>query len=512
MKEESRANELDLDDVRDGWETDVSRGNGRSHSPRTANESFRAQLKETGALKQLVIPSNVDELKGTMLTPLATARRLREHHGNDLRHATGLGWLVWDGRRFHRSEKAAHRLAHNMGAAIREEFNTINNIDPEVAKAYYAHAKHVETSQGINGVLEIASKLEGIDADNIEWDSNPWLLNCPNGTVDLRTGKLLPHSRDDHITKLCPTNYNSQAKAPRWLQFLHEVFEGNQELIDYWQWVMGYAFTGVTDFDCFFVLHGEGANGKTTMLNTIQEVLGLDYAQQINSEELMAQRFSRHTTELAQLHGARIVVATETPEGRRLNEPLIKGLTGGDRIRARFMRKDSFEFVPVLKLFIGTNYKPSIRDDSTGMWRRVRLIPFEASFTGNQCDAQLQSKLSDEREGILAWVVHGAMSVAKGEPQIPDCVKAAIDTYRGEQDVISEFIESECLVGEGLTIEKAALFRAWQAWMGGRGGTQRSFNPRIKAKGFAEPRSNSAKKWEGITLISSDLQKYGDPR
>jgi putative DNA primase/helicase len=444
------------------------------------------------------------------LTELATARRLKEHHGQDLRHATGLGWLHWDGRRWQMSQKAAERCAHDMGRVIRAELADLGTDDPDTAKLYFRHAKAVEKASGVRATLDLGKALDGIDGDHVEWDAHPWLLNLPNGTLDLRTGQLLPHSRDHFLTKLCPTEYHPEATAPRWARFLDEIFGGDAELVEYIRWACGYALSGRTDHDVFFVLHGGGANGKTTFVNAVMGALGPDYAQQINPEELMQQRHARHTTELAQLRGARLVCACETTQGRRLNEALIKSLTGGDRIRARLMRENSFEFTPELKLLLSTNHKPTIRDDSGGLWRRIRLIPFEATFKENQADPHLADTLRAEAPGILTWAVEGARQVAAGEPKLPAAVRAATDGYRQESDTLTQFLDEMCETWENATVGKRELYEAYRAWAGGRCESKTAFRERVLAHGFEEDRHGHkrARVWRGIALARNEQQNF----
>ena len=478
--------------------------------PRPTPPEDKSSSKKKRMKKEVVQSpiGTVDKVKSTRLSEHAAARRLLKLHGEDMRHAAGLGWLVWDGYRWARREKAAWRRVQDLSSVVRAELADLGMVPEDIAKAYYAHAKRIESAAGKKAILEEAEAVEGIDGDSIEWDAQPWMLNCPNGILDLRTGRLGQHVREHHITKLCAVEYDPAAVSPAWIKFLEEVFGWNYDVINYLQWALGYALTGRTDHDVFYVLHGEGSNGKTTLLDVVQSVLGEDYSQQISPEELMAQTFARHTTELAQLRGARLVVATETSEGRRLNEPLIKALTGGDKMRARFMREDSFEFMPELKLFIGTNHRPVIRDGSVGMWRRVRLIPFEVQFLAEQRDPYMKEKLLEEREGILAWLVAGAMQVEDGEPNLPDVVSAATQEYQTDSDVLGKFLEEECDLLEHFTVSKSVLYRAFHAWTNGRCESKKAFGTKIASRGFEESSRHGAQRaWKGIGLLSQMLQE-----
>jgi putative DNA primase/helicase len=447
------------------------------------------------------------------LSDLALARRLAKKYGDDLKHHSAFGWLEWDFRRFEQNEKGARRRAYKLGAMLRQEVLNQGIVDPARVQAWYKAAKRAESAGGVNAVLEMARALESFDADHIEFDANGWLLNCVNGTVDLRTGELREHRRADYITALCPTAFDPDAECPRFTEFLASIFCGDVELIAYFQYVAGYVLTGSTAWQVFFILWGHGSNGKSTLIQILMAVLGPDFTHQIDPEELMAQKYARHTTELAALRGKRLVAAVETTQGRRINESLIKALSGGDSIRARFMKKDSFEFVPTLKLFISTNHKPAIRDASEGMRRRLRLIPFSAHFEGDSRDSNLLDKLKDEAPGILAWCVRGAVHAAKGEPALPACVRLASDTYLSEQDVLGQFLEQCCEKWDFAQVGKGDLYRAYTAWTGGKCESQREFNSRLSERGFADDRATGGKRvWRGIALIQDNLNEGSDAK
>ena len=476
-------------------------------NPRT-NPEYRMEGKTAPNAGEGAITGTLDEIKATRLTELASAHRLKQHHGRDLRHASGRGWLHWDGKRWEPSDKGVERLAHDIGRHVRGE--TVGIKDPDIAKAYFQHAKSIERAEGIRSILSIAKSLDGIDADHIEFDSDPWSLNCENGTIDLKTGELRPHRREDYITKIVPVEYDLAATCPRWKRFLHEIYEGDADLIPYVEWLVGYSITGLTTHDLFGIFHGTGANGKTTLLSTTQRIFGDGYSQQLDPEDLLQQKYGRHSTGIAQLRGARLVISQETGESRRLNEPLIKGLTGGDKVRARLICQDSFEFFPTLKLILCTNHKPIIRDTSAGLWRRVRLIPFNRSFTGDDRDPNLRENLWAERRGILTWAVRAASRTAV-EPTLPDKVKVATEGYRVEQDILVAFLSECCELTPHGTVEKGVLYRRYDAWTGGKCESQRAFGDRIRARGFDEYRGHGgSRQWLGISLTCNDLQQQGD--
>lgn len=451
-----------------------------------------------------------DHFAAARCTDTANAARFVEHFGHLVRHSNTLGWLVWDGARWLRGEKAAREHAKCIEGLIRAEVRLLEEAmdltDRETldrfthyVKALRRHAKHSAAQKQIQALMHLAESDPRINADAEAFDEQSWLLNCANGTINLRDGRLSDPKPDDRITQQCPTAYDSEATCPRWRQFLEEVFEGDRELIDYLQWAAGYSLTGETRHHVFFILHGFGRNGKSTFLNTLLHVLGRDYAQQLNAEELMVQRNARHSTELAALRGSRLVATIESTEGRQLNEALVKSITGGDRIRARFMRQDAFEFQPALKLWMATNYRPNIRDASVGMWERIRLIPFERQFSAEEKDPGLPEALRAEAEGILVWAVEGARQ-AHTEPPVPARVKAAVEEYQSDSDIVGEFLEECCSHWDYARVPKGELFKAYHRWTEGRCEGRKTFNQRMAQRGYSELKAGGIFYWRGLNL------------
>lgn len=444
-------------------------------------------------------------------TDLANAQRLAKAFGDELRHSQSLGWLSWDGRRWAPSEKDALARASMLGSLIRAEIKNIDLSDKagvDMAGDLARWALRSESAAAMASALTVAKVLSPINADSIQFDTNPWLLNCLNGTVDLQTGILHPHKPADNITKLCPVEYDSAARCPRWIQFLDEVFNGDRDVINYVAWAAGLVLTGHTDAQTFYVLHGVGSNGKSTFLNVLAEILGPDYSRTIPAEELLFSFHERHSTERAGLRGVRLAVALETPGNARLNEVLIKSLTGGEAIRARFLYRDSFEFRPELKLWIATNHKPKIRDNSKGFWRRIRLVPFEIAFEGDRRDTGIMAKLRAEYPGILKWLVDMARGAAI-EPVVPSAIRAATDSYQAESDILLNFLNEVCLStnSEADCVPKSLLYAKYEAWTDGKAESQRSFTKMMRDRGYLDAirGENRNRVWIGIRLIDNAL-------
>jgi len=296
-----------------------------------------------------------------------------------------------------------------------------------------------------------------------ELDSNPWLLNVQNGTVDLRTGDLLPHRREDFITKLAPVRYDPAAACPRWDEFLDRIMGGNQQLISFLQRLAGMCLTGSVSEQYLFIAHGAGANGKSVLLDTLTGLLG-DYAGEAPPDLFVVRRSEEHPTEIADLCGKRLVVGSETEEGRSLRTQLLKRLTGNARIKARFMRQDYFEFERTHKMILVTNNRPKISEPTGAVWRRIRLIPFNVIIPPDEQDKTLVEKLKTEWPGILNWALAGCLAWQREGLQFPAEVMGATDNYQQEQDVLAEFIDECCTLSPHAFITRKNLFSSYQNW------------------------------------------------
>ncbi|MGL5632082.1 MAG: phage/plasmid primase, P4 family, partial [Azovibrio sp.] len=294
-----------------------------------------------------------------------------------------------------------------------------------------------------------------------EWDADVWALNTPGGVVDLRTGRIRDHRREDRMTKV--TTATVKGKCSTWHTFLKDITGGDAELVAYLHRIVGYCLTGVTHEHALFFLYGTGANGKSVFLNVLTTILG-DYAANAPMDTFMEARTERHPTDLAGLRGARFVSSIETEQGRRWNESKVKAITGGDKVSARFMRQDFFEYIPQFKLVIAGNHKPSIRNVDDAMKRRLHLIPFTVTIPPERRDGRLTEKLLQERDGILAWAVEGCLLWQQGGLKPPPAVVSATEEYFEAEDALGQWIEARCLLTKTCREGVSELFSDWREW------------------------------------------------
>jgi putative DNA primase/helicase len=418
------------------------------------------------------------------LTEQGNAARLIHRHGHNLRYCFPWGrWLVYDEKRWKVDDTGeVLRLAKETVASIYQEAAAA--ADEVARKAVAKHAMRSESGAKIREMIFLARDQVPVTPDNL--DAAPDVLNVENGTVDLQTGDLREHRREDLITKLAPVEYDPNADASTWVAFLERVLP-SEDLRGFVRRAAGYSATGATSEQCMFINHGVGANGKSTFQEAISSALG-DYALRAPTEMLLAKRAGGVPNDVARLKGARFVSASETEEGRRLAESLVKDLTGQDTITARFMRAEWFDFKPTHKLWLSTNHKPEIRGTDLAIWRRIRLVPWSVSIPPAEQDRNLPQRLHQELPGILAWIVQGCLEWRGEGLKAPNEVRRATMDYRAEMDVLAGFISDCCEVGAEHRSYASDLYKAYKLWCeetGEQRETQTKFGRRLSEKGHA---------------------------
>lgn len=441
---------------------------------------------------------------GSRTTDVANAKRLIALHGDDLRFChLWHKWLVWDGQRWRPDASGTvERLAKDAARTIYLEVHA-EEEDNDERKRLASWAVQSESAARIKAMIELARSERGVPVQPEELDADGMLLNCENGTIDLRTGKLREHRRDDLLTKLAPVDFDADAVAPLWAEFLETVLAGHADLIAFVQRAVGYSLTGDVSEHVLFILNGPGANGKSTFVEAVGYTLG-DYAKSAAPGLLLATRGDRHPTELADLRGGRFVYTAEVAEGRALNEELVKKLTGGDTMKARRLYQDFSEFPPTHKLWLAVNHLPKIKGVELAIWRRIRLVPFDVTIRPRERDRHLLEKLKGEAPGILAWAVRGCVDWRKRgklglSPEVRDATKA----YRAESDLVGAFIDEMCVLDQAERVPSVDLYTRFCWWAqksGERPLTAKAFGSRLRAHGLERGTDGRTRYWRGLRL------------
>lgn len=449
------------------------------------------------------------------LTDLGNARLLVDRDGEDFRWCgamPGAGWLSWEGSRWVCDDtKRITRSAAQLGDYWRTAARNAERADDEpLAKAIRKHVARSESAAGIRATIELAASEASIVLRRDAFDANDWLLNTPEATYDLEHLVLHEPRRGDHITKIAGVNSGPPgSECPLWLKFLRRVMGGDEEMVVFLQRMVGYCLTGSTREQCMFILYGRGANGKSTFMSILQYLMG-DYAKQTPTETFAGRREGGIPNDLAALVGARLVTCSEASEDAGLEEALVKLATGGDPITARFLNREFFSYVPAFKLMMLTNHKPIIRGTDEGIWRRLRLIPFEVSIPKSEQDEHLLSKLKAEGPAIMRWAIEGLKAWHRTGLAPPSAVTSATDEYRKDMDVLAEFIADRCEVGDSEEAGNTPLYAAYKSWAIDNGQKPRShkwLTRKLKDRGFKQAeRHGDGRSWLGIGIVERPKQ------
>ncbi|MEH7149333.1 phage/plasmid primase, P4 family [Bacillus thuringiensis] len=430
------------------------------------------------------------------LTELGNAERIAYEYGHVIKYVSDIGWYIWDGKRWKLDTK-----------------KEIERITAKVLRSLYKSEDELETKWArmcerrnirMNSIKDLMPLVPG---EREEFDKYKYLFNVENGIVDLKTGKLQQHDRELGLTKITNVSFDENAKCPTWLAFLDQIFLGDQDLVEYMQRLIGYSLTGDISEQIMMFLVGGGSNGKSTFINTIKDLLG-EYGKQAKSDTFIKKKDTGANNDIARLVGARFVSAIESEEGEKLSESFVKQITGGEPVLARFLRQEYFEFVPEFKVFFTTNHKPVIGGLDEGIWRRVKLIPFNLNLPSHKRDKRLPEKLSLEMPGILNWAIEGCMKWQQGRLKEPKVVAEATGQYKEDMDILAPFLDEVCYTdepeNEAIRIEAKELYNVYERWCfnsGERALGNRSFYRMLETKGFGKTKGQKNKTFlTGITL------------
>jgi P4 family phage/plasmid primase-like protien len=499
-----------------GYLASQPKGRNRRTRPQTPRadmpddaEDHPMARNQRGSVPDPTPPAGEYELRTRSynFTDLGNAQRLVAMFGDDMRYChTWKRWLTWDGKRWLTDETGGAPVSRMAQEVIRMMYAEASQMeDRDSRKDLVAWARKCESRSRIDNMIALAQTQLGVAITPADLDTDPWLLNVLNGTLDLRTGKLRAPDRRDLLTRMVPVEFDPKAECPNWIRFLTRAMDGDGEMIGFIQKAVGYTLTGETREHTMFFSYGQGKNGKSTFTETMAALFA-DYGRRVPTETLMVRQNEGISNDVARLKGARFVSAAETEEGKRLNESKLKDLTGGDTIVARFMHAEFFEFKPTFKIWMYGNHKPIIRGVDEGIWRRIHMIPFVVTIPPEERDGELPAKLLRELPGILAWAVRGCLCWQRDGLQKPKAMEEAVQEYREEMDVIGSFLE-ECTVRTpGQHTTPRALYQEYVRWAkvtGAHEGSENGFSRQLKSRGMNAEKANGARVYRHLSLKSS---------
>lgn len=404
-----------------------------------------------------------DEIWISPLSDRANGVRFLDIHKQNYLFVRPNSWVEWSGAHYKTiSEQEALQAAYKVGNLLEIERKEASE---KAQEAYAKATKRANSVAGGRATLESAAGRKGCCSQLDDFDKDPWLINCNNGTLDLRTGSLREHSQSDRCSKIINVDYDPEAKCPLWDAFLNRIMASDEQMLDFLDRALGYSLTGDIGEECLFFCYGEGANGKSKFLETIQALLG-PYATTISSASLSPKSIvngSGPSPDIAKLRGARFVGCNETSSGQRFDDALLKDLTGGDTITARLLHQNEVTFIPQFKLWIRGNHKPSVTADY-GVFRRMHLIPFTVTIPVEERDKQLAAKLRNELPGIFARIVRGCLAWQKDGLKVPESVSKATEEYRQENDKVTRFVDECCALEPEQETAARNLYHEYKLW------------------------------------------------
>lgn len=458
-----------------------------------------------------IMENDVKEVKNKFYSydDTGNADRFTDMHGEILRYSyIRKNWYYYDGKLWRVDQEGkVKNLADEVIEKMKQEqvYVPDGTDEEEARKLFRRHIKNTRNHSGKSNMIKESEHLLPIKPET--FDNDLHLFNVQNGYLDLKTGTLHNHDKEKYFTKISNVEYTDKADCPMWEQFLHQIFAGDSELIEYIQRAIGYSLSGSTEEQMMFILYGNGRNGKSVFLDIVTELFGT-YSTNIQPQAIMVKQQSNNANpDIAKLAGARLVTTTEPNEGVRFDEGLIKQLTGGDRVTARFLYEDEFEYTPQFKLWMATNHKPFIRGTDDGIWRRMAIVPFTVQIPEHRVDKKLTHKLRREINAILHWAVEGYLKWQQDGLKEPQCIKDQRQEYRTEMDSIEAFIQECCVLDSFSNVQAKTLFQAYREWASENGQYMMSNTKfgREMAKKFIKRKSDGVIVYGGLKM--QDIQK-----
>ena len=446
-------------------------------------------------------------------TDIGNSQRMIAMHSKNIRYCTlWKKWLIWNGQRW-KIDQGDIILTLAMETACKIFIEVANITDKEARDAMIKWAKQSACVPRIKAMINLAQPACSVSPDDL--DRDPMLLNCQNGTIDLRTGDLLPHRQADNITKICPFEYDPSATSPLWDDYLERFFPDRGEVVMYLQRVAGYALTGFSNVKALFILEGVGNTGKTTFVETIKAVMGT-YAGKLPSQSLMVMENKTMNTDIAELKGVRLAIASELEEGHYLAEAKVKDLTGGGTQVGERKYENMFNFDPSHTLILDTNHMPKIRGTDMAIWNRLKRIQFLHHIEDSAADKNYNERLRGELSGVFNWMLAGCLDFQKDGIADPPAVKEAVASYRAEMDIYAQWLEECCIVGHEQGCFAMQLYNSYTQWCTEHGEvaagkiSDRGLSVKHKDHEFRRDRIRGGSYWYGVGLriISSDSSPF----
>jgi putative DNA primase/helicase len=416
-------------------------------------------------------------------------------------------WLRWDVERWHLCEKDEHvAQAKLVCNRILTTAAQVLNQDQERGKRLVQDAVTAHSLPRIMAMLKLAVSEEGMAVTDRELDADPYLIGVENGIVDLRNGHHLFNRPELLITRHCNAAYDEDAKCDRWTQFLDQVFQSDIETIASMQRLLGCTLLGIAGEEILVICYGHGSNGKSVFSNVVHKIMG-GYAVTAPSSLLASRKANDNSprNDIAALAGARYVSINEMQAGDRLDEQVVKSLAGREPISARFLHQEFFEFLPSFTPWLRTNHKPIVTGEDDGIWRRLVLLRFGRTFSDQEKDPALEAKLLAERDGILLWMIEGAIKYLRDGLPLSPRMKAEWATYRKESDLLGEFLSDHTVAAVNASINQITLYAGYRDWCeacGVRPLSKKSFTQRLAERGYRDGKSGNNRVYTGLAWVA----------
>lgn len=483
--------------------------------------SYRSALREirsAATAEKKTVKKQTQAIDGILDSDLANSERMIRYFGEDLRYSPESGWMHWNGAVWRSgAEPIALEFAKDTARMVLEEAKGAKGDKKEMLLNW---ARKSQGAQHLKSIVSLCASDDRIRTELSSCDGDPWLFNCQNGMINLINGQLLEHSREKLCTRISPASYEKDSsEAPLWCAFLNDITAGDKKLRGYLQRVAGYCLTGSISEKCFFFCYGSGDNGKSVFIEVIHALLG-DYCLALSTQTLVKKRFGNTNVpnDIARLCGPRLATVSETSKGEEWDDALIKDITGGDKLTARFLRKEFFDFRPQAKLMIRGNNKPQVTDSSAGMWRRLQLIPFEVQIPEEKQDKELRQKIINrELSGVLMWALEGCLEWQRIGLAPPDSISDAVQEYRLQMDTIGSFLD-ECTVPDPtgtLSVGATDIYEKYKKWAdisGHRQLSQTAFGMELAERKLKKVRNKFGWRYINLSLneelINEDSSDY----